>query len=582
MKTGLWILHGITALIFGAVLELNHSRWIGWILFVAAVVLFPLLAGKWKTAGKHALLYFGSILLYVLIILFAWPRPEAVPAVAVKNPNVTGTVAVEHGMLTGVFNRDHSVEVYAGIPYAKAPVGELRWKKPQEEDDWDGILACDHFAPMSMQTTSLPIVDSLTQIIGYHDYHPFTSHSVAPVSEDSLYLNIWKPAGEQRNLPVIVYIHGGSLKTGQPWFQDYNGESLAKKGAIVVNMGYRLGVFGFLAEDEFLKEEGTTGNYGLLDQIKALQWVQKNITAFGGDPGNVTISGESAGSVCVDALCVSPLAEGLFGKAILESSTVSSVKPPHSYRLFDEALFSGKDLMARYGCASASELRNLPAEKIVGELDSQHHITIDGYVLPDTPHNLRAGGVHNESAILHGFNKEESGPFILFDQADLKDYESKVRAVFGEAADDVLKAYPASTDAEAKAQWALIYGAKYFNYSHYCLNRLAVGQNEPVYEYFFTKNNGRLSSWHSGELPYAYGNLPAGSSLFQKSDYDLSEYMQNCWINFAVSGDPNAPGSSEFAQNTDSTKLMELGDHIGMIDEPFLKLYEILDRYEGE
>ena len=128
----------------------------------------------------------------------------------------------------------------------------------------------------------------------------------------------------------------------------------------------------------------------------------------------------------------------------------------------------------------------------------------------------------------------------------------------------------------------MIYGAKYFNYSHYCLNRLAAAQNEPIYEYFFTKSNGRLSSWHSGELTYAYGNIPAGSSLYQKSDYDLSEYMQECWVSFARSGDPNAPGSSEFAQNTDSTKLMELGDHIGMIDEPFLKLYEILDRYEGE
>ena len=579
MKTGLWFLHIITILLFGIILELNHTRWIGWFLFPAAAAMILYLSAKSGGKGMKALLYFAGIAAYAAVLLFAWPKTEAIPAVREANPEVTGVIRLEHGDITGVYNRDHSVEVYAGIPYAAPPVGDLRWKKPREEADWEGIRACDRFAPMSMQETSLPIVDSLTQIIGYHDYRPFANHSTAPVSEDSLYLNVWKPAGEKKDLPVLVYIHGGSLQTGQPWYADYSGESFAKKDVIVVNMGYRLGVFGFLAEEELLREEGTTGNYGLLDQIKALQWVQKNISAFGGDPHNVTLAGESAGAVCVDALCVSPLAKGLFQKAILESSTVSSENPPHSFRGFEDALASGKDLMERYGCNSLSDLRALPAEKIKSEMASQHHITVDGTVLPDTPHHLRAGGIHNESAILHGYNKEESGPFILFDQAKQNSYEEKVRAVFKEAADEVLLAYPAENDRKAREQWALVYGAKYFNYSHYCLNRLAAAMNEPVYEYYFTKTNGRLSCWHSGELVYAFGNIPEGSSLYRGSDRALSECMQAYWARFALTGDPNGEGLPVFPQNTDSTKLLELGEEIAVIEEPYLKLYAILDRH---
>ena len=180
------------------------------------------------------------------------------------------------------------MEVYAGIPYAKPPVGELRWREPQDPEPWEGVLAADHFAPMSMQPQNAAWYSSMAQIIGYHDYEISLDDNFRDLnSEDALYLNIWKPAGEQENLPVLVYIHGGSLQTGQPWYADYSGEGLARKGVIVVNMGYRLGVFGFLADEELMAESpnGTTGNYGLLDQIKALEWVRDNIAAFGGDPG---------------------------------------------------------------------------------------------------------------------------------------------------------------------------------------------------------------------------------------------------------------------------------------------------------
>ncbi len=581
MHIAYWIFYGIVTLLFGAVLELNKNTLLGWALFVVLAVAFPIVFLRVRKLFK-VLSWIGYFALFFLILVVTWPPVKAVSATDDPKPQQTGTIRTQDGLVQGVYSKDRTVEIYTGIPYAKAPVGELRWKSPQDPEPWEGVLDCSHFAPMSMQVTNLPIYDSLVRIIGYHDYRiSLKDNYIPPVSEDSLYLNVWKPAGEQHGLPVLVYIHGGSLQTGQPWYNDYNGKSFAENGVVTVNMGYRLGVFGFYADQELLDAEGTTGNYGLLDQIKALQWVRDNIEAFGGDPDNVTIVGESAGSVCVDALCVSPLAKGLFRRAIMESSTLASVNPPHSYRTFEAALKSGQSLKERYSCSSVDELRAISAKDIVGEMNTQHHGTVDGYVLPDSPYNLRKNGVHNEEALLHGFNLEESGPFIIFGHASLKNYESKVRTYFGKYADEILSIYDAKTDDEADRYWAEIYGAVFFNYPHYCLNRLAVKEGIPTYEYLFSKSNGMLSSWHSGEMIYAFHNIPEGSRLFEQSDYELSDIMHGYWINFAKTGDPNGEGLPAFEQNSDSVHLLELGSSVSRIDEPYLAFYEVMDRWQG-
>ena len=567
-----WTFTILISILMGAVLELNKNTLFGWFLFALTAAGMAVISvkymGSWKW-WKKGLCILGYLAVCVGIVFISWPPVRQVPAADTANPQKTEVYSTVYGDVRGVV-LGSGVELFAGIPYAAPPVDELRWKKPQDPEPWSSVLECDTFAPMSMQTQNLPIYNSLAQIIGYHDYKVSLKDNYREAfSEDSLYLNIWKPAGTLKKAPVAVYIHGGSLKTGQPWYQDYSGEGYAKDGV------------GFLATEEMLESEGTAGNFGLLDQIKALEWVRQNIESFGGDPDNITIIGESAGAVCVDALCVSPLASGLFKRAVLESSTISSKQPPHSYRLFDEALSSGRELMGRYNCASLDQLREIPAEKLVGEQETQHHVTIDGYVLPDTPYNLRKTGVHNEEAVVHGYNAEESGPFILFSHANLKNYEEKVRRWAGEYADDILALYNPSTDEEADRYWAKIYGAIFFNYSHYCLNRLEQEKGVPSWEYLFMKDNGRLGSWHSGEMVYTFGVIPEDSGLYTEEDRQLSNTMHSYLVNFVKSGDPNSETLSGFEESPDSSKVMEFGTHTGMIEEPDLALYEILDRMYG-
>ena len=578
----------IIALLFFATLELGKHTLPGWLLGAIVTVGFFFVWTKVLSSSvwwARCIGWAGLIAWYAIALIISRPPVKAVPAVQGKSAGITDVIHTALGDLTGVLTEDGKVEVYAGIPYAEPPVGDLRWKEPQPAKPWNGVLTADHFAPMSMQARSSTIYNSVAQIVGYHDYKfTFEDNYLEPVSEDSLYLNIWKPAGDVSKLPVLVYIHGGALQTGQPWYQDYSGLGLAHEGIIVVNMGYRLGIFGFFADQALAAESpnGTTGNYGLLDQIMALQWVRDNIAAFGGDPDNVTIAGESAGSACVSALSASPLAKGLFRRVVGESSTVTAPKPAHSFRLLEEAYKTGEETKSRFKAASVEELRKIPAEKLASEMNYHHHMTVDGYVLPETPYESYAKGIHNEEAQMHGFNREESAPFILFSQANLKNYEKNVHILFEEPyASRVLKLYPASTDDEAKRNWADIYTAFYFTYGHSVWERQALANGIPSYVYHFTKNNGRLGSWHSGEEIYLYGNIPADSNLYDEQDRALSDSMLKYYRNFITSGDPNGEGLPVWNASNGDAKVLEFGEQIATVDAPYQELYAILDEMYG-
>ena len=580
---GLLILLGC---LWAAVLELNKNTLWGWLLTAAALVGFYFFRRELLQGRAWYVRFFAWAALIAalagVLVLTQGPY-KARPAVK-EQGGVTDVVTVADGQLRGAVTADGAVEVFTGIPYAMPPVGELRWREPQDPDKWEGVLECDRFAPMSMQVRNPEIVNSLVGIIGYHDYTVSLRDSFRdPVSEDSLYLNIWKPAGDVSGLPVMVYVHGGSLMTGQPWYADYSGEGLARKGAVVVNMGYRLGVFGFLADPELAAEspDGTTGNYGLLDQIKALEWVRDNIAAFGGDPGNVTLAGESAGSVCVTALCTSPLARGLFRRVIAESSTATAAEPAHSFRTAEDGYKAAARLKERFGAGSIRELREVSARDLVSAADDNHHITVDGYVLPRSPYESYRLGEHNAEAILHGFNETEGALFIIMDNANMKNYAEKVESYFGDHAARVLALYPAETDAEARARWEEIYSVIFFSYGHHCLTRQGLSNGIPVYEYYFTKHNGRLGANHGGEEVYFYNNIPAGSRHYDESDEALAAVMSGYFMNYLTCGDPNGTGLPLWAPVKEPGELLELGTEIAPRQEKNRELYGILDEMTG-
>ena len=588
----------ILALLFFAFLELSKNTVLGWVL--AAITFCGYAFTDLKLLKKKKFFAHLGVFICFLIVLagitkFTAPPYKRVPAVDVKNPEATEVLTIEQGELTGVFNEDKTVEVYAGIPYAKPPVGELRWKEPQEPDGWDGVLVCDHFAPMSMQVRNSELINSLTSIIGYHNYKiSLKDNYREAMSEDSLYLNIWKPAGNVEDAPVLVYIHGGSLETGQPSFSEYRGEDLAKKGIIVVNFGYRLNVFGYMATEELAAESsnGTTGNYGLLDQIQALKWVQENIAAFGGDPAQITVAGESAGSSSVNALCVSPLAKGLFRYAIAESSGITPIVPYHTFRSLEAAMETGSSIMDEFGFDNIEGMRTVSAEKLVKTEFKNTAMTVDGYAITEQPYLTYERGANNEQALLNGFNSHEATVFNLFNKVEKEDYSAMLQSIGGDYAAEIEEIYPydcitedydflVEAGGEAKKTYNFILGGTWFAYSHYLWSNYDANEGIPVYQYCFTKNNRSLQANHAGELPYAYGNLWRHGWLYDDEDYKLSEAMQSYWVNFVKIGDPNGEGLPEwkpFAE--DRSKVLELGENIGMTDNMYNELYPILDKYQ--
>ena len=600
----------LTGLLYIAVLELSKNMIIGWVVGILATLALIFYRGVlYQKYGskKNTLIV---LLVYALILaanLFLTKPPvKRVPAVDNRNPDVTETIEIAQGQLTGVYNKDHSARVYSGIPYAKPPVGELRFKEPQKADGWDGVRAFDHFGPMAMQTRGSVLYDSLSHILGWHDYQvKFGDEYTEEVSEDCLYLNVFTP-GEDRDelLPVIFYVHGGSLTTGQSSYTEYRGEDLAAKGVIFVNFSYRLGVFGYYAADDLKAESpnGTTGNYGLLDQIAALQWVYDNIEAFGGDRTRITIAGESAGSSSVNALCVSPLTEGLFRYAIAESSGIAVKEPFHTFRDYEDAVATGNEVRDEFGVSSSAELRNIPASELLKTRTHNSSMTVDGYAIVEQPYLTYEKGGNHEQALLNGFNAKEADAFLLGTEATRENYEELIAEDMPDYGDDMAKVVPWDlpqrdqafiVDAQGEAKGALnvAYSAMWFSYSHYVWNNYMVAQDRPAYEYYFTKTNNMLSNYHAGEMPYAYGNLWRHPGLYDEEDYKLSKIMQSYWVNFAYNGDPNGyllnPDGSVSGEmlpvwekrDTGNDKLLELGAEIKMTEDPNMEIYEVIDEF---
>ena len=595
-----WILFPISALLLGALLlfylELANGPFYLLILsgfaWAGLVVASICLIGKKK---RWRIIPWGAFFVTVALVApLAKPAVVSFPAVTHENPIATESLHLRDGDVRGVYSQDGQVEVYTGIPYALPPIGQNRWKEPQDPLPWSGVRNCSYFAPKSMQKDSFSVVDSLVDLYAEGSWHPdFSEGKVQNKSEDSLYLNIWRPANTNPgdDLPILVYIHGGSLTSGSAAFSDYNGEALAHKGIIVITIGYRLGVFGFFAHDllELESPNHTTGNYGLLDQIKALQWIQENAPLFGGGKTKVTIAGESAGSSCVSALCSSPLATGLFRYAIGESSSLVTKIAPHTFRPLGAAKIMGQRIMEEQGCSTLEELRNVPADQLVNTKYTNSAMTIEPYALPKEPYQVYLEGGNNETALLNGFNVKEADAFIvpqyLLSPTNAGNIQGRLLQLFDEpTTDKIMALYDERIRLDAFASLNEIASVYWFMQPHQSWTHMAQQNGVPVYRYQFTKDNGYYGTYHSGELIYAYGNLGRSKRQFayDASDYALSNVMSEYWANFVKTGDPNGTGLPTWdIYDESSGEILELGSSIGPKVDPYLALYPIIEEYQS-
>ena len=568
--------------------------------FICFIVFFVLSLGvriilRKKTFRYRLIPDLMVILSCVFVFVFAKTQIETF--YPVDKVNKTEVMHLLKGDIVGTYNEDESVMIYAGVPYAKAPVDELRFKEPQDLDNWVGVLDCTAFAPRAMQNDRASVMDSLIDIYAMGGWHPdFNMNPRQDMSEDCLYLNIWKPNTNETNLPILVYIHGGSLMTGSSAFSDYNGENLVKDGIIVITISYRLGVFGYFASEELINESPnhTTGNYGLLDQIKALQWINTNALFFGGDKNNITIAGESAGSSSVWALCTSPLAAGLFKRAIGESSSIVGEIPPHTFRTMDSALEMGKEIMKEFNCTTVEELRNIPASELVKTSYENSSMTLDGYALTKMPYEVYLAHENNEESLLNGYNVKEADAFVvplfLLSPTNKGNIQERLELYFDkEAADAMCELYKEEIEKDAFTVFNEIISVYWFILPHHNWSTLALNNGETVYRYQFTKENGYYGTYHSGELIYLYGNLNRSNHSFayDESDYKLQDIMTKYLVNFVKSGNPNGSGLPVWNEYTLNGGVQELGMEVKEIDDKYLDLYPIIESFlernkEGE
>lgn len=471
-------------------------------------------------------------------------------------------VMTENGILEGNYNTKNGIQKYLGVPFAKPPVGELRWVAPQALDKWEGVRPAKQFGPRAVQA---PVFGDMR----------FRSDGI---SEDCLYLNVWTPATRNtKNLPVLVYFYGGGFVAGDGSEPRYDGESMAEKGIVTVTVNYRLNIFGFFAHPELSAEAPykASGNYGLLDQTAALQWVQKNIAAFGGDPNKVTIAGESAGSISVSLQMASPLAKNLIAGAIGESgASIHPTLPPTSLA---EAEQIGADFAQKAGYPKLADLRKASTREIYEIYTESKRfgfpVVVDGYFLPETLPDLFGKGKQAQVPLLLGWNSAEI-PGMAFMQGQPyteQAYLAKVKENYPDNHAAVLKLYPHGSTKEIEISATALASDRFIAYSTwkwFDLHRR--NSQQAVYRYLYSKLRPALvdptlasglaggtmkkdanapempkaiGAPHACEIEYCMGNLHlVHEYAWTSDDYKVSETMQNYFANFIKTGNPNGEG----------------------------------------
>ncbi len=478
-------------------------------------------------------------------------------------------IRVEGGMVQGTL--ENGLTVYQGIPFAAPPVGDLRWRPPQPAAPWDGVLQADKFAPACWQSGNPP----------------------SGKSEDCLYLNVWTPATSAGDrIPVMVWIHGGGFGAGSTAEPVHTGEKLAAKGVVLVSIEYRVGQLGFLAHPELSAESPhhLSGNYGLLDMIAGLQWVKKNISAFGGDPTKVTIFGESAGGIAVSMLSASPLAKGLFEGAISQSG--GSFGPPRptlypgeNLKRLADAERAGTAWATRAGAASIAELRKMDAASLPGGRELSWPI-IDGWVIPDDQYKLYEAGKYNDTPILVGFNSDEGLSFPTGRTPE--EYIAAVRRRYGPFAAKLLKAYPVGATTIPRSARNLTRDAA-FGWHTWSWARLQArtGKSKAYFYYFdqhpqYPADSPRADqgSPHGQDVPYVFLHLDPDNPRVTKSDLAISDAMATYWTNFAKHGNPDGAGLPTWPVFSDANPVLMYfagTPHTGPLPDP--EAMKVLDAY---
>jgi len=489
-------------------------------------------------------------------------------------------VKTENGVLEGA--DESGVKTFKGVPFAAPPVGNLRWREPQPVQSWSGVRKADKFGPRAMQ---LPVFGDMN----------FRSDGM---SEDCLYLNVWTPSktGNEK-LPVLVYFYGGGFIAGDGSEPRYDGESMARRGIVAVTVNYRLGVFGFFAHSELTKESPhhASGNYGLLDQAAALQWVQKNIAAFGGDPKKITIAGESAGSFSVSAQMASPLSKNIIAGAIGESGSLLGLNPTASLQ---DAEKRGADFAASLKANSLSDLRAMSADQLLKATANAGYgrfpVCVDGYFFPKSPLEIFESGEQAHVPLLVGWNSQESGyqGILGQDKPTLENYKKAVEKLYGEKSSEVLRLYNASTDEDVEQAATDLAGDRFIGFSTWKWSDIqSKTGGKPVYRYLYARPRPEMrpemgnatanlaggvtrdtsnkapkqppakGAVHSAEIEYALGNLPTNRVYdWQPEDYKVSEIMQTFFANFIKTGNPNGLGVPQWPaiENNKSIQVMHI------------------------
>lgn len=473
---------------------------------------------------------------------------------------------IESGVIEGNYDTKSQIQTYFGIPFAAPPVGNLRWKAPQPVAPWSGVKQTKKFGPRPMQ-----------KLI----WEDMASRSEG-VSEDCLYLNVWTPAKRNtKNLPVLFYIYGGGFVAGDASEPRYDGEAMAKKGIVVVTANHRLNIFGFFSHPELSAETSYkgSGNYGLLDQVAALNWIKKNISAFGGDPNHITLCGESAGSISVSYLMGSPLSRNSIVAAIGESGAGISALPPSPLK---DAEKIGADFAKSFKVNSLAELRKLSSRDLYEMYDESHRfgfpVTVDNYFLPKTLTEIFESKQQAQVPLLAGWNSAESGYQGLMGNNALssENFVNAVKQRFPAVADELIAQYPHSNESEIMMSATEIASNSFIGYSTWkWLDLHLKNSDQPVYRYYYSKLRAPLAGTtvdpnakpaigapHACEIEYCMGNLDLVKMwAFTPDDHKVSNTMSAYFANFIKTFNPNGdklPEWKSMRTNDGSTPVMQI------------------------